>query len=452
MKDAQEIVRWLRQHLSAQAHLCLDSRQIEPGDAFFACPGQQSDGRQFINQAIANGAAAVVVHAGKALPAAVRQRLDNVSVPVKLVDDLPPLMGAVAHEWYERPSEAMTIIAVTGTNGKTSTVRWIAEAVNSQKPLCGTIGTLGVWTPQGEHLGGALTTPDVLTMHRSLAALRKAGASMVALEASSIGIDQGRLEGVQIDVAALTNLSHDHLDYHKSFDAYREAKHKLLNRPGLAARVLNVDDPMGRDLAAEYPDSLTYALEPGREAMFRAEDFHAASYGLTFNLLLDERQAQIVTHVLGRHNVANLLLVAGVLRQQGWSLGAIGRSLSALLPVAGRLQVVEPAAGTRRSVAVPLAVVDYAHTPEALRHTLETLREVATMRNGRLVCVFGCGGNRDKAKRPEMGKIASEVADRVIVTSDNPRDEEPVAIMQDIVAGIEEGEYVMTPDRARAIL
>lgn len=441
-----DILSWLDERVDRKADLCLDSRQIQPGDVFFACPGITTDGRQYVAQAVDAGAAAVVAQAGgPALP--------TVSVPVLQVEELSGLLGEIAHHWYGRPSDALTVIAVTGTNGKTSTVQWIAAAMNAENRPCGTVGTLGVTLADGSNLGGALTTPDVLTMHRSLAAIVAAGCEAAAIEASSIGIEQGRLAGVRIQVAGFTNLTRDHLDYHGSSEAYKAAKFALFAQDGLRSAVINADDPAGAELLAMKGDiaRIGYTIMRDVEAPFRAEDIQDGTEGLVFNLVSPQGSAQIFTHLVGRHNIANLLLVAGVLRQLGWGLGRIARALAVLRPVNGRLQVVEPLGGASNAHPQALVVVDYAHTPDALQGVLLALRPAAESRGGRLICVFGCGGNRDPGKRPMMGAVAARLADEVVLTTDNPRSEDPQAIIDQIAAGMP-GQPPAELDRAQAIL
>ncbi|MGB6242904.1 MAG: bifunctional UDP-N-acetylmuramoyl-L-alanyl-D-glutamate--2,6-diaminopimelate ligase MurE/UDP-N-acetylmuramoyl-tripeptide--D-alanyl-D-alanine ligase MurF [Castellaniella sp.] len=439
-----DILTWLDERVERQADLCLDSRQIQPGDVFFACPGIAADGRAYMEQAAAAGAAAIVCAAGGS-------HTPPDAVPVLMVDGLNALLGEIAHLWYGRPSDALTVIAVTGTNGKTSTARWLADALNAEGMPCGTIGTLGVFLADGSSLGGVLTTPDVLTMHRSLAAIARAGAMAAAIEASSIGIDQGRLDGVRIQVAGFTNLTRDHLDYHGTIERYKQAKFALFARAGLRSAVVNADDPAGAELLAATPPSghrVGYSLQAGAAAAFRAEDTQHGADGLVFNLVTPNGRAQILTHLVGEHNISNLLLVAGVLRELGWGLSRTARALAVLHPVPGRLQVVS-AVGAARPQA--LVVVDYAHTPDALERVLLALRPVAQERGGRLWCVFGCGGDRDTGKRPLMGAVAARLADVAVVTTDNPRTEAPDAIIDAIVSGMPERPQVQA-DRAMAIL
>lgn len=441
---AYEIIAWLGRHVERTAHLCLDSRQVGKGDVFFACSGRSSDGRDYIADAIENGAVAIIVEAGG-------ETLD-LPVPWAEVRQLVDVLGQVGHHWYREPSHALSVVAVTGTNGKTTCVNWIAATLNSEGVPCGTVGTLGVVQPDGRNLGGALTTPDVLTMHRSLAALRDAGASVVAIEASSIGIEQGRLDHVKIEIAAFTNLTHDHLDYHETFENYQSAKFKLFNWPRLGAAVINVDDPAGRELMslASVAHPVGYSMQPETRSNVQASEVQSSGYGLVFNLSTARGSAQVLTRLVGLHNISNLLLVAGVLGQLGWGMARTVRAMGTLQAVDGRLQVVD-ALPSGESRALPMVVVDYAHTPDALERALLALIGTAQARGGQLVCVFGCGGSRDTKKRPLMGGIAAKHADRVILTNDNPRNEDPEQIVAQITAGMPESPRVIQ-DRAQAIL
>ena len=450
-----ETVAWLHERVSLTAHLKLDSRDIEPGDVFVACPGLSSDGRLYIDKALALGASAVLFEA----PATDAVQAASAGTPMLAVTGLRALLGELGDTWYGRPSAALAVVAVTGTNGKTSSVQWIAHALSRNEKACGTIGTLGAVLPDGQTLGGSLTTPDVLTVHRTLAAMRDAGAKAVAMEASSIGIEQGRMDGVRVALAAFTNLTRDHLDYHVTMERYEAAKARLFSWPGLTAAVINADDEAGRRMLAALPEGVSpmgYSLsdDPAIPAAMRARDLQATSQGQIFTLVSPHGEAQIVTRLLGAHNVSNLLLVAGVLYKLGLPFAQIARELAATDPVDGRLQTVEPAVSLPAHAARgPLVVVDYAHTPDALSRALLALRAVATARSGRLVCLFGCGGERDPGKRPVMGAIAAELADHVVVSSDNPRTESPEAIVQQILTGIPEAVRPdVEVDRARAIL
>ena len=449
--STENIVALLRSKIECGAHLHLDSRTVCQGDVFLACPGLTGDGRHFIAAAIEQGAGAVLMHAD----AATAWQATDFSVPVLGLPDLTERLGELADLWYDKPSAHMKVMAVTGTNGKTSCVQWLTDALQSAGYSAGALGTLGARFPDGSVRAGALTTPDVISMHRSLAALREAGAQYVSLEASSIGLEQGRLAGVRIFAAGFTNLSRDHLDYHHTMQAYAAAKARLFAWPGLHAGVLNADDPISVSFSkgATYP-LVTYSLakHTAEGAVALRAELLADSMSTGQWLLHDQNEhVAVQTKVVGRHNIANLLCVAGLLKILDWPLAKIAASFATLAPVEGRLQTVEPLLADR---AVPIVLVDYAHTPDALARALEVARELAQARRANVWCVFGCGGNRDAGKRPMMGEVAQRLADRVIVTSDNPRDEDPQAIIAQIVAGLPASSAKVTiePDRAQAIL
>ncbi len=446
--DAQ-LVAHVRGLAPGHANLRLDSRDITAGDLFIACPGLVGDGRAHIASAIAAGAAAVVTHLDPGeSPSDARW-----AVPVLGVVGLRARLGGFASEWYGRPSAALRVIAITGTNGKTSCAQWIAQALRGAGIPAGVIGTLGVTLPDGRPEAGHLTTPDVVNVHRTLARLRDLGARCVMMEASSIGLDQGRLDGVSIAVAGFTNLTRDHIDYHGDMQAYEAAKARLFTWPGLAHAVINADDPAGLRMAQVCRAPVVrYGIElaPGAGHV-AARAVHAVPEGVQFDLYLGQDTGRVRSCMAGMHNVSNFLCVAGVLATQGWKAEQIAAALSMLQPVDGRLeQVVNPL--TDRVVAQ--VVVDYAHTPDALERALQALRPQAHARAGRLWCVFGCGGSRDAGKRPIMGEIAARLADRVVVTSDNPRNENPDAIIAQIVAGLpaDTQHILIEPDRAQAIL
>ncbi|HEY0294905.1 MAG TPA: bifunctional UDP-N-acetylmuramoyl-L-alanyl-D-glutamate--2,6-diaminopimelate ligase MurE/UDP-N-acetylmuramoyl-tripeptide--D-alanyl-D-alanine ligase MurF [Bordetella sp.] len=442
-----QVLAWLRAQVAGQAHLQLDSREIRAGDVFVACAGLRSDGRHYIAQALAHGAGAVIYEADGAEATA-----DNLGAALA-VQGLRAMLGELADQWYGQPSAALSVVAVTGTNGKTSCVQWIADALTRLGRPCGTLGTLGARLPDGRSLGGTLTTPDVLSVHRTLAAMRDAGVAAVALEASSIGLEQGRLDGVRIKVAGYTNLTRDHLDYHGTMERYEASKAMLFQRAGLSAAIINADDAAGRRLIDGLPAGLarSYALDDGK-AGIRARDVHSVAQGQVFTLAMPGGETQIITRLLGRHNVYNLLLVAGVLSALGFPLSQISRQLSEAEPVDGRMQIVDPLP-VAEPAAGPMVVVDYSHTPDSLERALAALRPVVQARGGKLVCVFGCGGERDAGKRPQMGRIAAVGADRIIVSSDNPRGEAPQAIIEQVLLGVPVGARIeIQADRAQAIL
>ena len=445
------IIALLRSKIECGAHMHLDSRAVRAGDVFVARPGLTADGRAFVLAAIEQGAGAVLMH----VDSAVQWQATDFSVPVLGLTDLNERLGELADLWYGQPSAHMKVMAVTGTNGKTSCVQWLTDALQGAGYAAGALGTLGARFPDGSVRTGSLTTPDVLSMHRSLAALREAGAEYVALEASSIGLEQGRLAGVRIFAAGFTNLSRDHLDYHHSMQAYAEAKARLFVWPGLHVGVLNADDA----LSASFISSATCPIvmygitsESGSPAVALGAELLADTLSTGHWVLhAKNERIDVQTHVYGRHNISNLLCVAGLLKALDWPLANIAASFAKLEPVDGRLQTVEPLVTDH---AVPTVMVDYAHTPDALARALEVARELAQARRAKVWCVFGCGGNRDAGKRPIMGEVAQRLADRLIVTSDNPRDENPQAIIAEIVAGLPGtcAKVAIEPDRAQAIL
>lgn len=453
--NPRDILDWLRTHVADGADLHLDSRRLTQGDVFVACPGSRSDGRDHIDAAIDAGAVAIVFEADGAVDA-LAATLAGRGVPALGVPGLRGVLGAVAHVWYGEPSAALAVLAVTGTNGKTSCTQWLAQALSDAGQPCGVIGTLGARYPDGTVEATGLTTPDVIGTHRLLARLRAAGAEAVAIEASSIGLAQGRMDGVQVAVAAFTNLTRDHLDAHGDMATYERAKARLFTWPGLQAAVIHRDDPAGERMAQSAgAPVLGYRIVADQaapqDAALTAEAVACTTDGTLFTLRIREEGAALIrTPLLGRHNVENLLAVAGVLRALGWSLQRVAGALGALAPVRGRLETVAFPGSNG-----PLVVVDYAHTPDALANVLAALRPLAEARRGRLVCLFGCGGERDPGKRGPMGAIAQTHADAVVVTSDNPRSESPDAIIAAILAGMSapQAETVrVESDRALAIL
>ena len=415
-----------------------DSRQIQPGDLFLAYPGDQVDGRRYIADAIARGAVAVLWQPDENFAWNPALTVSNLAVA-----DLRALAGPLAHAIYAHPSERLSLIAITGTNGKTTISQCIAQAY--PKP-CAVIGTLGAGFPEALVETG-FTTPEATTLMRYLASFQAQGAAACALEASSIGIEEGRMNGVRVDVAVFTNFTRDHLDYHGSMEAYAAAKEKLFNWPRLRVAVINLDDPVGIKLARETNANrvLCYAIgEPRRDlpALVRAENLQATPFGQSFSLVLPNGRVTVDTPLIGRYNISNLLAVGAVLHDAGVQPAEVARRLSTLQAPAGRMQRLG-------GFNAPLVVVDYAHTPDALENALLALRPLATARNGQLVVVFGCGGDRDQGKRPLMGEVASRLADLVVVTSDNPRRESAQAIIDEIVTG--SGSAATEIDRARAI-
>ncbi|HTD05492.1 UDP-N-acetylmuramoyl-L-alanyl-D-glutamate--2,6-diaminopimelate ligase [Undibacterium sp.] len=444
-----EIIEWLRQ-VAPGAQLSSDSRAIKTGDVFFAFPIGSGDGRRHLQQAISNGAAAVVYEShGFSWD-------DTLAVPHKGVAQLQQQLGPIANAYYAQPDQAMLTVAVTGTNGKTSCSQWLAKAFSLLGKPGAVVGTLGV----GMYKDGVVasleetgfTTPDAVQLQRRLAELRDAGATALAIEASSIGLQQGRLNGLHFDVAVFTNLTRDHLDYHGSMEAYAEAKARLFDWPALGAAVVNMDDQYGPALAQRLQEKqaavqlIGYTLENRSHAgvaMLSASNLRTQHAGTSFHVDSPFGCGQVKTHLIGRFNVSNVLAVLAVLLAKGYAWNKAVDALEMLEAVPGRMQQLG-------SQGHAMVVIDYAHTPDALEKTVQTLQQVAQERHGELWCVFGCGGDRDPGKRPLMGRIA-EQADHVVVTSDNPRTEKPADIIAQIVAGMSKPAHVIE-DRASAIL
>ncbi|MEW9582333.1 UDP-N-acetylmuramoyl-L-alanyl-D-glutamate--2,6-diaminopimelate ligase [Paraburkholderia sp. DGU8] len=446
-----DALAWLHAHLQPGAHLHADTRSLAPGDAFFAYAVEGADNRPFIDRAIECGAAAVLVQPegfSGAPDAAI-----TLAVPA-----LNELAGPIASGWYRDPSDAMLAVGVTGTNGKTSCSQWIAVALGALGTRCAIVGTLGTGLP-GRLVQTGFTTPDAPQLQRSLAQLRDAGAQAVAMEVSSHALHQGRVNGTAFDIAVFTNLTQDHLDYHGTFEAYEAAKARLFAWPDLRAAVINRDDAAGRRLLAStrgYARTIAYGLDaalqdaPQADALLLASSVRATATGTAFHLSTsDWGDADVEVQTLGAFNVSNLLGVLGALLAADVPFAAALAELAKLEPVNGRMQRL----GGRAQNDEPLVVIDYAHTPDALEKTLEALRPMAAARGGELICMFGCGGDRDATKRPLMGAIAEKLADSVVVTSDNPRSEDPQTIIEQIAAGMKDASKSRRiEDRASAIL
>ena len=432
--------------------LATDSRSIAAGDVFLAWPGAKQDGRAHIAQAVARGAAAVLWE---------REGFEwnaGWHAPNLWVEGLRDMAGPLAHQVYGRPSEKMWTMGVTGTNGKSSCSQWLSHACTDSGARTAVIGTLGLGLPGGALEPTVNTTPDAVLLHKSLAKLHGAGAQGVALEVSSIGLDQGRVNGVRFGVALFTNLSRDHLDYHDDMERYAAAKEKLFHMPGLRHAVLNMDDVQGVGIARRLLDSgvnrTGYSLQEGAasraglECWVEAHDIRSGPQGLVFTVKSSWGEGAVANAaLLGRFNVSNLLGVLATMLVSGVPFAEALAALDRLEAVTGRMQCI--GGGVQ-----PLVVVDYAHSPDALEKTLAALSDVAHSGGGRLVCVFGCGGERDRGKRALMGAVASRSAERIIVTSDNPRGEDPAAIIADVLSGMQAagGRSIVTePDRARAI-
>jgi UDP-N-acetylmuramoyl-L-alanyl-D-glutamate--2,6-diaminopimelate ligase len=421
------------------AELTADSRTVTNGSVFVAYPGTARDGRSFIADAIARGASAILWESGGF---AWDPRWE--SVPNVPVENLREKVSALAGRAFGDPSRSLWMAGVTGTNGKTSVAQWIAQSMDGLGQRSAVLGTLGNGLV-GELAEARNTTPDAIVLQRLLADYLRRGARAAAMEVSSHGLDQDRTAGIRYDVAVFTNLTRDHLDYHGSLEDYAEAKYRLFSARGLSHAVINTDDVWGarfaKRLAGSGLDLITFG--EGAQARLRAIDVSLSDEGVRFTMRGEWGQGEIAAAPLGAFNVSNLLAVAGALLAKGIGFEEMLRTVSTLRPVAGRLERVGGGA-------VPLVVVDYAHTPDALEKALEALRP-AVGAGHRLICVFGCGGERDAGKRPLMGSVAARLADRVVVTSDNPRGENPRAIIDQVLEGIPSGRAEAIEDRQVAI-
>lgn len=448
VETVSQALGWLQ--ATGALRLVVDSRQVKPGDAFVAWHGAAHDARHYVAQALAAGASACLV-ASEGVEAFAFDD-DRVAAMPRLKQQL----GALCSAFYGEPSGEMDVMAVTGTNGKTSTAWWWAQASALLGQRSAVVGTLGIGEPPSgghaaEWVTTGLTTPDPAALHGALASFLRQGVRRCAIEASSIGIVEHRLDALCIKVALFTNFTQDHLDYHQTLQHYWAAKRQLFDWPNLSAAVVNVDDPQGARLHSELsgrrPDLDLWSVGFSQAARLVARQVQSTVTGTRFELL--ERGAspvQVDVPFLGLYNVSNLLGVVAGLRAMGHALSEVVAVLPQLTPVAGRLQA-QGGAGE------PLVVVDYAHTPDALEKALQALQPVARQRSGRLWCVFGCGGDRDRSKRPVMGAVAQREADAVVLTSDNPRNEDPQAILAEIRAGIPEQSVVQAlEDRREAIL
>jgi UDP-N-acetylmuramoyl-L-alanyl-D-glutamate--2,6-diaminopimelate ligase len=431
------------------SRLVTDSRQVQPGDTFVAYPGGQADGRQFIAQAIAGGANAVIWEAKNFVWD------ESWQVPNLAITELRKQAGALADHVYGSPSQKLWMVGVTGTNGKTTCSHWIARSLNALGRKSALLGTLGNGFP-GELQSTLNTTPEAVSVHGLLAEYVQHGAQAVAMEVSSHALAQGRVNGVHYDVALLTNLSRDHLDYHGDMHSYAAAKRHLFDWAHLKHAVLNLDDAFGIELAEALRDADVEVVGYGlnESALLLAErlgirmvfggDLHMDAQGMALRIHSSWGRAELYSRQIGRFNAANLLGTLAVLLVSGIELADAVQELAQQKAVAGRMQTL----GGKDK---PTVVVDYAHTPDALEKVLQALREVTKPTGGKLICVFGCGGDRDRGKRPMMGTVASKLSDELIVTDDNPRSESSRAIIDAILFGIEGDAYQVIEDRAHAI-
>jgi len=458
---------WLRQHVTG--NLCSDSRTVAQGDGFIAWPGAATDGRAYVGSAISQGAAACLVEAQGCEPWLNQwsQGVEATQEVVAAYSGLKADTGWIADAYYEQPSKALKVLAVTGTNGKTSTTWWLAQALNALSQAdsklaarCALVGTLGVGEPP--HLTSTgMTTPDPVLMQAQFKKFVDAGVTHCALEASSIGIAEQRLAGTQIELAVLTNFTQDHLDYHGSMSAYWQAKAALFAWPHLKAAVINVDDEKGALLASQISESgqansrqsnqsldLWTCSSRNKPARLQARALVRSFSGLSFEVLEGAETHAIQTSLMGDYNVDNVLAVMASLRALGVSLQQVVQVCASLKAVPGRMEKVS----VPHATTLPLTLVDYAHTPDAVTQTLLALKPIAQTAGSKLWCILGCGGDRDASKRPLMAAAAEAVADHLVLTSDNPRSEAPQGILDDMLKGLNAPQAAYQEiDRAKAI-
>ena len=437
LRTPQEAAVWLRERVTGK--LSTDSRNLNAGDGFIAWPGAAHDARRYTADALSAGAAACLVEKHGV------ETHDLTDAKIAAYPGLKASAGPIAAAYYDQPSQHLQAVAVTGTNGKTSTAWWLAHAMGKLQRKCGIIGTLGIGTPN-EMVFNGLTTPDPVLLQQQLRRFVDEGFSACAIEASSIGIAEQRLDGTYLQVAVFTNFTQDHLDYHGTMQSYWAAKESLFAWPGLVSAVVNIDDVSGQKLSIKLKSSglEVWTVSIDQTATLQAQAIEQRAGDLNFVVVEGIEQRTISTRAMGLYNVSNLLGVVGAMRALGVSLEDAAKSCCDLPVVPGRLNALgQP--GT------PLVVVDYAHTPDAMEKVLLALKPVALARGGKLWCVFGCGGDRDATKRPLMAAAAQKYSDHIVVTSDNPRSENPAAIIHQILVSLTHQSVSVQVDRALAI-
>ena len=460
LHNAPEAAQWLRARVTGE--LRTDSRLVQVGDGFIAWPGAATDGRRYLAQALAQGASACLMEESGHSPWLADLQSPSSESQLAYMMSLKAQTGWVADAYYGQPSQSLQVVAVTGTNGKTSTAWWLAQALSSPvlQQSCGLVGTLGVG--QLPHLlSTGMTTPDPVLLQRQLRTFADAGVTHCAIEASSIGLAEHRLDGTQIRVAVFTNFTQDHLDYHGDMASYWAAKAALFDWTGLKAAVINIDDAQGALLARQLEGGSRQVWTCSQQsaghsqARLQARALPSAN-GLAFEVTESHEVQTLHTGLIGDYNIDNLLGVIGSLRALGFDLAKAVQACAHLTAVPGRMQGVrldpQEMAPQQGEPALPLVVVDYAHTPDAIAQALTALRAQAKLRGGRLWCVVGCGGDRDASKRPLMAAAAEAAADQVMLTSDNPRSESPEAILSAMLAGLTQPQLALIEtDRAAAI-
>lgn len=419
-----------------------DSRNIQPGDLFIAYPGQQFDGRHYIREAIEKQAVAVLYEANHYYESSIQSVIPLIAFP-----NLQHHIGVIATRFYGDPSKTIKVIGVTGTNGKTSCTHFIAQSLQLQKIPCGVVGTLG-YGLLGNLNKTNYTTPDPIQLQQILAKLQEKNAKVIAMEVSSHALDQSRIQGVHFTIAVFTQLSREHLDYHGNMENYARAKELLFRQPGLCYGVVNCDDALGKRIIENYHSRLTLVgysadgIKDARVYYVRATHIQVLMHGFSVDVQTSWGEGTFTIPLLGRFNISNLLSVLSVLCLCEVPFEEALMGLSKLNTIRGRMQMVNIQYR-------PQVVVDYAHTPDALEKILMALKEHC---KGQLICVFGCGGNRDRGKRPQMAAVAERLSDRIILTNDNPRSESPLTIIRDIQAGFKNrSSVIVETDRAKAI-
>jgi UDP-N-acetylmuramoyl-L-alanyl-D-glutamate--2,6-diaminopimelate ligase len=453
LQSPQDAAQWLRTQVRGVLHT--DSRRVGAGDGFIAWPGGVTDGRQFVASALQQGATACVVEQSGADAFAWGE-----NPVIATYEGLKAASGLIAAAYYEQPSQALDVVAITGTNGKTSTAWWLAHALHNAGKRCAMVGTLGVGEVGQLEVTG-MTTPDPVLLQAKLRDMVDAGVNACAIEASSIGLAEHRLDGTQVRVAMFTNFTQDHLDYHGDMASYWQAKLALFSWAGLQAAAVNVDDAQGAALAAQlqargdlsvwtiscglHSSSDAVASEGGSKQHIVARDIQHGAMGLCFDVVEVDEVHTLDTQLVGHYNVSNVLGVIACMRALGYSLADAVQACRVLPAVPGRMQTVGVAGE-------PLVVIDYAHTPDAVAQAVQALLPLAQSRGGELTCVLGCGGDRDAAKRPLMAAAAEQHAQHVVLTSDNPRSEDPQTILNHMLSGLKQASHaIVIADRAQAI-
>jgi len=431
----EQLLKLMDKPLLQRPRVCADSRKLRQGDIFVAIKGTRMDGHDFIGQAAVSGARYVVS----------QKPVTVASAEVVQTDDTAESLGLLSQAYFDQPNSRLVNLAVTGTNGKTTTTYLVRSVVTNAGKKCGLIGTVAIDFGSGENsIEASMTTPDAFELASLSSNMVQAGSEYLVMEASSHAIEQNRLAGINFKAAAFTNFTGDHLDYHKTMEAYLAAKLKLFEKLSPdATAVINIDDPVWEKVAgATKTNKLFYSLD--RQTDLTADIISMDIAGTVFDLNFQGQKVRIKTPLIGRHNISNHLAAAGLTIGAGFNLKTIAEGLSRFSEVPGRLQKV-PFSGDFT------VLVDYAHTDDALKNVLSTLKPLC---KGRLLLVFGCGGDRDKTKRPRMAQIVEQFADNIFITNDNPRTERPAAIIEDILQGFSSpvaGNITVQPDRKLAI-